>query len=172
MNTSIISRAARVVILVTVTAWPLQAQSDVRALVGTWQLVSRTDSGPSGIRPADGPLGSDPIALLIYDSAGNVSAQLMARDRTTTTVAPRSLPDPNNSSSQGGYDAYFGRYEVDTARHLVIHRLAAALSPGDVNRQLTRQYRVQGDTLVLEFQVRRENGEMVQRRLRWLRIAP
>jgi hypothetical protein len=68
------------------------------------------DSSAAGVQPADGPLGADPIAWIIYDPRGHVAAQLMARDRTkpaatTPTVSP---PDPNNSAASGGYDAYFG----------------------------------------------------------------
>lgn len=36
---------------------------DVRArLVGTWTLVSRTDSGAAGVLPADDVLVADPVA--------------------------------------------------------------------------------------------------------------
>ncbi|MEI6741484.1 MAG: amidohydrolase family protein, partial [Gemmatimonadaceae bacterium] len=36
------------------------AQRAVQAPLGTWRLVSRTDSSSRGVEPADGPLGADP----------------------------------------------------------------------------------------------------------------
>ena len=98
-----------------------------QAPLGTWQLLSRTDSSAAGVHPADGPLGADPIAWIIYDTRGDVAAQLMARDRTkpAVTTPNGSPPDPNNSAASGGYDAYFGTYEVDAARHTVTHHLLA-----------------------------------------------
>ena len=98
----------------------------------------------------------------------------MARDRTkpavtTPTVSP---PDPNNSAASGGYDAYFGTYEVDAARHTVTHHLLAALSPGDVGRTLTRRFFLRGDTLIIAFDTRRVDGTPVTRRVVWRRVAP
>jgi hypothetical protein len=145
-----------------------------QAPLGTWQLLSRTDSSAAGVQPGDGPLGADPIAWIIYDSRGHVAAQLMARDRTkaatlTPTAAP---PDPNNSSASGGYDAYFGTYEVDVAQHTITHHLLAALSPGDVGRTLKRTFFIRGDTLLIAFDTRRVDGTPVTRRVVWRRVAP
>jgi lipocalin-like protein len=155
-----------------VLAWG--GRLSAQAPLGTWQLLSRTDSSAAGVQPADGPLGADPIAWIIYDTRGHVAAQLMARDRTkpavsTPTVSP---PDPNNSAASGGYDAYFGTYEVDAARHTVTHHLLAALSPGDVGRTLRRSFFLRGDTLIIAFDTRRVDGTSVTRRVVWRRIAP
>ena len=145
-----------------------------QAPLGTWQLLSRADSSAAGVQPADGPLGADPIAWIIYDTRGHVAAQLMARDRTkpAVTTPTTSPPDPNNSTTSGGYDAYFGTYEVDAARHTVTHHLLAALSPGDVGRTLTRRFLVRGDTLIIAFDTRRGDGTPVTRRVVWRRVAP
>ena len=150
-------------------AVPVQAQ----ALVGTWQLLSRTDSSTAGVQPADGPLGADPVAWIIYDAKGHVAAQLMARDRTKgAAVTPPTALDPNNSAARGGYDAYFGTYELDAATHTVKHHLLGALSPGDVGRTLKRSYRLSGDTLTISFDAKRVDGAAVVRRLVWRRVAP
>ncbi len=142
-------------------------------LVGTWQLLSRTDSSMSGVLPADGPLGPDPLAILVYDNAGNVSAQLMSRHRSGTAGSERAATplDSNNSSASGGYDAYFGRYAVDSAAGTVTHELLGALAPEDVGRRLPRHYDLVADTLTLSFETRRTDGQLVHRRLRWQRVA-
>ncbi len=148
-----------------------EAQGTTPSLVGTWTLVSRTDSGAAGVLPADGALGSDPIAMLMYDKGGNVTAQLMARRRSSALAVstPMEPPDPNNSAASGSYDAYFGRYTVDSAARTVTHELVAALAPADVGRRLTRHFEFTGDSLRLWFETRREDGQPVRRRLLWLR---
>jgi hypothetical protein len=147
---------------------------EAQSVVGTWQLLSRTDSSAAGVQPADGPLGPDPVAWIIYDRRGHVSAQLMARNRarSTTTSPIAAAPDPNNSAASGGYDAYFGTYEVDSVRRTVTHHLLAALSPADVGRTLRRTFLLRRDTLIIGFDARRVDGTPVMRRLVWRRIAP
>ena len=150
---------------------PQAVSAQTGAVTGTWRLISRTDSGARGVVPADGDLGSDPVALLIYDRAGNVSAQLMARRREAKPSTILSAPSPsNNSAAVGGYDAYFGQYTLDTIAHTVTHQLIGALSLADVGRQLTRHYAVSGDTLRLSFETHRVDGQLVLRRLAWVRV--
>jgi hypothetical protein len=150
-----------------------EAQRANSRLVGTWRLISRTDSAMGGVLPADGPLGADPVAILVYDDAGNVSAQLMSRHRSGTvgTESTATALDPNNSAASGGYDAYFGRYAVDSVTGTVTHQLIGALAPEDVGRRLTRHYELVADTLCLWFETRRTDGQRVRRRLRWQRVA-
>ena len=61
-------------------------------LPGTWQLLSRTDVTAAGAAHPDPALGSDPVALLIYDRAGHFSAQFMKRDRTAAPYPPERRP--------------------------------------------------------------------------------
>ncbi|MCX5765463.1 MAG: lipocalin-like domain-containing protein [Gemmatimonadetes bacterium] len=145
------------------------------ALVGSWTLVSRLDSGTTGTTgtlPADGALGADPISFLTYDTFGNVSAQLMARRRTADTPKPvvATQSDPNNSAPSGGYDAYFGHYTVDVAAGTVTHELLGALAPADAGRKLTRHFALDGDVLRLWFETTRADGTPVRRTLTWNRV--
>ena len=161
--------------LVTLTGVPLlRAQSPSTPLVGSWTLRSRMDRDGNRVLPADGPLGSDPIGLLIYDGQQHVATQLMARrrDSSTAVVAPQAPQDPNNSAASGGYDAYFGRYEVDTVTGTVTHILEGALSPADVGRRLSRHFRLHEDSLTIWFEARRADGRPVQRTLVWIRSGP
>ncbi|MDQ8159430.1 MAG: lipocalin-like domain-containing protein [Gemmatimonadota bacterium] len=144
-----------------------------QAPIGTWTLVSRTDSSAAGVQPADGPLGADPIAWISYDAQGHVAAQLMARDRTRGPVVPTppALRDPNNSAASDGYDAYFGTYVIDAAAGIVRHQLLGALSPADVGRTLQRHFLLRGDTLLIWFDARHTDGAAVTRRLLWRRLG-
>ena len=145
---------------------------EAQAPIGTWELISRTDSSAAGVQPADGPLGADPIAWISYDTRGHVQAQLMARDRAKAAkAAAPSVADPNNSAASGGYDAYFGTYVIDAKAGTVTHQLTGALTAGDVGRTLTRHFARNGDDLVIWFEAKRTDGTGVIRRLRWRKIG-
>ena len=147
------------------------------SLIGSWEVVSRLDRTVDG-RTLDEPsLGSDPIALLIYDSAGHVSAQLMRRTSRSPQAILTSPPQSpataasNNSAAVNGYDAYFGTYVVDIRSHTVTHHFIAALNPTDVGREVTRRFRFEGDQLVLDYDTRAATGEPVTRTLRFRRVG-
>jgi hypothetical protein len=140
-------------------------------LVGTWRLQSRLDHDASGRQVTDPGLGSDPIALLVYDAGGNFAAQFMRRDRTGEPPGPAVGAGANNSAAVNGYDAYFGTYTVDEASGTVTQVLVGALSPGDVGKVVTREMRVKGDRLVIELATTNATGEPVSRTLTWGRAA-
>ena len=141
------------------------------ALPGTWELVSRIDVTDAGERRIDPSLGPDPVALLIYDRAGHFAAQFMKRDRTSGAVVDAPSAGANNSRAQGGYDAYFGTYEVDDAAGTVTQRLLGALSAENVGLVLTRGMQVEGDRLTISLRTTATTGEPVTRTLTWRRVG-
>ena len=142
-----------------------------KALVGTWMLVAREDRTREGRLHPDPGLGSDPVAILIYDGAGNFAAQFMKRDRSAAAPAPVQSEAPNNSRAQGGYDAYFGTYTVDDRQGTVTQRLTGALSQENVGQTLTRAMTVAGDELTIQLETLASTGEPVTRTLRWKRVG-
>ncbi len=139
-------------------------------LPGTWLLESRIDVMPNGEPHPDPLLGSDPIALLIYDRTGHFSAQFMKRDRSEAVSA--SAPNAkNNTQAQGGYDAYFGTYTVDDASSSVTQRLMGSLSAANVGMVLTREMHVNGEQLVIRLNTTAADGAAVVRTLTWRRVA-
>ena len=140
-------------------------------LIGTWRLLSREDRTIEGKRQVDPGLGSDPIALLVYDSAGNFAAQFMKRDRSEIEPRAQAMAGENNSVAVGGYDAYFGTYTVDETAGAVTQRLVGSLSAGDVGRVVTRAMRVEGDRLTIQLTTTGAGGEPVIRTLVWVRAA-
>jgi len=94
--------------------------------------------------------GSDPIAILMYDTLGNMSVQIMKRSRNDSIITTPTQ-SPNNSNAYNGYDAYFGICLIDTAKKQVTHIISGSINPKDVGKQLTRNYRLNGDTLSLPF---------------------
>jgi hypothetical protein len=137
-------------------------------LIGTWELVSRIDTNANGQVVSEPSLGSDPYGYLIYDKAGHVSAQLMARNRKSAYPAKLISADPNNTSATDGYDAYFGHYEVDLTRHTLTHILELALGPTDVGRRIVRRYQLEGDKLTIRFE---PGAPGVTRTIIWRRVS-
>ena len=140
-------------------------------LIGTWQLLSREDHTAAGERRIDPSLGADPVAILVYDAAGNFAAQFMKRDRSIAEAAVTREARANNSAAVNGYDAYFGKYTVDEASRSVTQVLEGSLSPGDVGKTVTREMHVDGDALTIELATTSGDGEPVTRTLIWRRSA-
>ena len=139
-------------------------------LPGTWRLRSRVDITAAGMPHPDPALGSDPVALLIYDRAGHFAAQFMKRDRSSVlTDGPGNAT--NNTQAQGGYDAYFGTYSVDDATGVVTQRLLGALSRAHVGATLSREMTVQGDSLIIRLDTAAWDGTLVSRTLTWERVG-
>jgi len=143
-----------------------------KSLVGTWMLTSREDLTREGRVHPDPGLGSDPIAMLVYDAAGNFAAQFMKRDRSApATATGAAAGGPNNSRAQGGYDAYFGTYTVDDRQGAVTQRLTGALSNENVGMVLTRVMAVDGDELTIRLNTTALDGVPITRTLKWRRAT-
>lgn len=140
-------------------------------LVGTWSLLSREDYNAAGERRLEPSLGSDPIALLYFDRAGNFAAQFMKRDRSSVPAVDAVSALPNNSRARGGYDGYFGTYVVDESTGVVSTLLLASLSPENVGQTYQRHIRVDSDLLTLRLETATPTGEPVTRTLKWQRVG-
>ena len=141
-----------------------------RDLVGTWRLLSRIDRDPSDAPVDERSLGSDPLALLFFDAAGNFAAQFMRRDRSAAAAAPE-FTAQNNTTAVGGYDAYFGTYEVDEASGDVHTHLVAALSPSHVGATLIRNMKVEDGKLLIRLTTTTPDNMPVNRTLTWERAG-
>lgn len=133
--------------------WQLVTGQETRyaereSLLGSWQLVSYEDRDESGKLIL--PYGKNPAGLLIYDSTGHMSGQIMktpppdvaSNDWDLFTTAEKvALFD--------GYVAYFGGYEVNESQHIVTHLPTADLSRLYIGRREERHYEINGDQLVL-----------------------
>ena len=140
-------------------------------LVGTWQMVSRVDRDASDRVLPETSLGSDPVGYLIYDASGHVAVQLMARQRPGTPCEVTAIAVANNLAQVSGYEAYFGRYEVDAVVGTVTHIIEGALSQADVGRRLTRRFSVAGDRLTIQFEPGGSTGDRRTRTVVWQRVS-
>lgn len=86
--------------------------SDRERLIGAWQLVSLAAPGPDGKMSVSHPAG-----MLTYTRDGHVSVQLM-------------YPAPGSAISNeyvlNGYEASFGSYEINEAKHILTHHIEGA----------------------------------------------
>ena len=138
-------------------------------LVGTWALVA------TEWRRADGrhsnPFGPNAVGVLIYDAAGNMSAQVMRADRA---VAPADQPDGIETamtSAFSGYIAYFGTYEIDEARSVVVHTIIGSAFPAWVGATPNRRFAIENDRLTLSDSVTAADGAPVEASTTWQRVG-
>jgi Lipocalin-like domain len=130
--------------------------------IGAWRLVAFEEEGTNGELVY--PYGQDAAGLLIYDSSGCMSVQIMRRDRVPLSSADwQSLPAEEIKKAIEGFSAFFGSYEVDEANGIVIHRVEGHVLPESVGKVLRRQFTFSGDVLILK--------PSPNRRVIWERIA-
>ena len=111
--------------------------SDNDRLIGAWHLVSMQEPG------IDGQLRtiSDRTGSLIYTRDGHMSVQIMF---------PASESKVTNDYVLNGYEASFGRYEVDQEAHTVTHHVEGSITHGLVGKRLTRVYQLAGSQLLIK----------------------
>lgn len=131
------------------------------SFAGTWKLLSRTDKDANNITVNEPTLGSDPISILIYDTLGNMSVQLMKRNRKGNVIETQHQ-NSNNLVAFNGYDAYFGSYRLDTVNKEVTHRIEGSINPEDVGKELRRNFMLTGDTLRLSFSTINAGVEVIR----------
>ncbi len=117
-------------------------------VVGAWKLISYEDKDSNNTSVF--PYGKTPAGLFIYGVTGHMSVQIMK------TPPPDVASDDwdrftvqEKVALYDGYVAYFGRYEVDAARHVLTHLPEADLSRLYIGRREERPYQLEGDRLTL-----------------------
>jgi Lipocalin-like domain len=138
-------------------------------MIGTWRLDSRVDRAADDTIRTDPALGSDPIGMLTY-TGNRFSAQFMKRDRPLATTETTADSRRNNTTAVGGYDAYFGNYHVGN-NGVVLHRLEAALTHGNVGLEVARTLTVEDNKLTIVLETTTQEQEPITRTLTWSRIA-
>jgi len=116
---------------------PSKAGSNREKLIGAWHLVSIESPGP------DGKLDrvTDCKGQLIYTRDGHMSVQLMY---------PPSQSSLSNDYVLNGYEASFGRFDVDEAAQTVTHHLQASVTRGLVGQNLTRAFQFSNGNLIIK----------------------
>jgi hypothetical protein len=109
-------------------------------LIGAWRLAWQDEQG------ADGKMNHivDYQGTIVYTRDGHMSVQIML-----PTERARDVSNPVKYD-QGGYEAYYGSYEVDEQAHTVTHHVQGSLVRALVGKDLTRVYRFSDGQLILK----------------------
>ena len=121
---------------------PGNASADKNAvrdkLIGAWRLAWLEEPAAEGKAARVERTGT-----LLYTRDGHMSVQIMA---PTAESPAESGPV---QYEQGGYEAYFGTFEVNEQAHTVTHHVEGALVRSLIGNDLTRVYRFSANQLVL-----------------------
>jgi hypothetical protein len=150
---------------------PMNASADDAArFPGAWRLLSAEYRTLDGT-PVDSPWGTKPAGIIMYDTAGNMSAQLgrSERPRFAESDQMRGTPEEIRAAFES-YSAYWGRYEVDPGAGTVTHLVSQAMFPNWTGSRQVRYYRFEGDRLILSTPPIRRGGREVKGVLVWERM--
>jgi Lipocalin-like domain len=137
---------------------------------GVWWLLSREDYTKDGQQRIDPVLGADPTGIITYADT-HFAAQFMKRDRSDNQANQLSFSGENNTSAVGGYDAYFGTYEVNEQTGKVSHTLIGSITPSNIGITVLRDLRAAEDQLIIQLETTTTGGEPITRTLTWKRIG-
>ena len=120
--------------LATASAQPqANTSTDRERLIGAWHLVKIA----SGASDEDASSTSQPLGILIYTRDGHMSVQLMY---------PKAAHAPDNEYVRAGYEASFGSYDIDEAKHTLTHHVMGSITRDLlVGRSLSRIYQLTQD---------------------------
>ncbi len=124
-------------------------------ITGTYRLVTLEAIRPNG-EVTTGWLGAKPTGLIVYDSSGYMSVQIMK--------------DPQEASVQNDYYAYFGTYEIDEKTETVIHHVEGSLHPDEVGVSYIQAFTLLEDRLILTTAKHPVEGEERRNRLVLTRV--
>jgi len=122
-----------------VTSGAQHPGTDRERLAGAWRLVALEQPG------ADGLLHSvDCKGMFVFTRDGHLAVQVM--DREVKPQGPAASPEPY---AQGGYEASYGSYTLDSAKHTFTFHVEGALVRTLVGKDLVRRYQLAGKRLVI-----------------------
>ena len=115
--------------------------------LGTYDLVRTERLDDSGLwMTSTDAFGPDPSGIIMYDGVGSMSVHIVRQDREAET----------GPGSANGYMAYYGGYEVDAERSVVIHRREGHINPDQATQVAERGFEFDRDLLILTVEPARE----------------
>lgn len=108
-------------------------------LIGAWRLVWLEEPDAKGeIHKADC------TGMLVYTRDGHMSVQVMYRNpRTGGQGEPVQY-------AQGGYEASFGKYEIDEKAHTFTFHVEGAMVRSLIGKDLSRAFELSGNQLLVK----------------------
>ena len=108
-----------------------------RRFVGAWRLVQLEEPDAEGKTHS-----ADCTGLLVFTSDGHMSVQVMYRNPQNGSASPVQY-------AQGGYEASFGRYEINNAHTFTFH-VDGALVRTLIGKDLKRVYELSGNQMIVK----------------------
>jgi len=137
-------------------------------LIGTWRLVSDVAFRSEG--PPEPEYGPHPLGYLMYDKTGHMCVTL-ANPNPPHWADPTKPTDRERALTHKTMEAYCGRYEVREEEGQVIHRPELAEWPHYIGSDQVRNFRLEGDRLILSLEETPPNGERHRYEITWERVA-
>jgi hypothetical protein len=135
-------------LLLAAAAQHAPSQHVAAQFVGTWRLVSATQTMADGSERADPDLGPHPRGYITYTAAGQMCTMIGSGDRPRW--ADGAHPTPAEASGIfANMVAYCGTYTVDEAAGVVVHHVELDLSPNRIGTDRKRPFKLSGDRLEL-----------------------
>jgi hypothetical protein len=126
---------------------------DRRQFVGAWRLASLEQQG------GDGKMHRiDCCGMFVFTRDGHASVQVMQRE-------PRAEATGGSQQySQGGYEASYGRYDVEEGTHTFTFHVEGALVRSLIGQDLPRRYEFSGKQLIVSSARPEEHWRVVWER--------
>jgi hypothetical protein len=140
----------------------LSCQNEKPPHIGTWEFIADqvVDSEGNVIEQDTAVSG-----ILIYTKDGYMSVQLLWNNVRQPIMSDSIMQNDGNSTGLGigqntwtpeqdnvlidSYDAYFGKYSVDSAEGIVTHKINGNMRPEKALTEYRRKFLIKGDTLFL-----------------------
>lgn len=148
-----------------------QPQSSIARdrLLGTWRLVSAGTFRRDGALEPYPEYGPYPVGYLMYDPTGHMCVSL-ANPNHPHWVNPEKPTDKEKISSYDAFFAYCGTYEVREKENRVIHRPEMGSWPHYLGTDQNRNFRLEGDRLILSDEETPPGGERRRYQITWARV--
>ena len=133
--------------LASLSASDLCAQT-ARDFLGTYDLVRTESLDDSGewVTTTDN-FGPDAVGIIMYDGVASMSVHIVRSEREVASTS---------RSMVNGYMAYYGRYEVDPERRVVIHKRENHIDADRATEEGVRGFEFDGDLLILTVEPARQ----------------
>jgi Lipocalin-like domain len=145
-------------------------------LIGVWRLVRIEYSGPHG-STVDPFYQAGSTGLLIYDSSGWMSVDIVAPGRRTFEVPGQRLSTDDDGSLAAlkaaafdGYYAYDGTWDFNAETSELVHHVVRSLLPAEGGLTYTQTVSLERGRLVFSNRSGPKGEETVRRKI-WERVG-